>query len=81
MVETRWHKALGRSRLPRYYAIITTAEGKNLAELLVSKGLARIYGVRTPLPDGRDSRTYLGQLAKIEAEAKKAGLGGWRPMK
>jgi len=31
----------------------------NLAELLVRNGLARIYGTRTPLPDGRGSRTYL----------------------
>ncbi|PZR76957.1 MAG: hypothetical protein DLM73_01040 [Chthoniobacterales bacterium] len=33
-------------------------------------GLARIYGTRTPLPDGRDSRTYLTHLAELESEAK-----------
>ena len=27
--------------------------GRDLNELLVEGGLARIYGVRTPLPDGR----------------------------
>ena len=43
---------LGRSKLPRFYAMITTAEGKDLDELLVSAGLARIYGTRTPLPGG-----------------------------
>jgi hypothetical protein len=44
---------------PRYYAFVFTADGSDLAELLVRNGLARIYGTRTPLPDGRDSRTYL----------------------
>jgi len=50
--QTRWRVALGRSKLPRFYAMITTAEGKDLDELLVSAGLARIYGTRTPLPGG-----------------------------
>src|SRR5438552_14270299 len=63
-IYTRWRRALGRSALWRYYAIVITAEGKDLNELLVSAGLARIYGTRTPLPDGRDgrgSREYLAQ--------------------
>jgi hypothetical protein len=50
----------------------------DLAGLLVLNGLARIYGTRTPLPDGRDSRTYLVTLAGLEQQAKSAGLGGWR---
>src|SRR5438552_14563603 len=64
MIYTRWRRTLGRSALWRYYAIVITAEGKDLNELLVSAGLARIYGRRTPLPDGRDgrgSREYLAQ--------------------
>jgi endonuclease YncB( thermonuclease family) len=56
---TRWRRALGRSAIWRYYAIVVTADGGDLNELLVSAGLARIYGTRTPLPDGRDSREYL----------------------
>ena len=36
----------------------TGVDGRDLNELLVSAGLARIYGTRTPLPDGRDSRTW-----------------------
>lgn len=76
-VRTRWHTALGRSKLPRYYAMVTTADGKDLAELLVSNGLARIYGSRTPLPDGSDSRTYLAKLSAVEAQAKAAHRGGW----
>jgi len=56
---------------------VLTADGHDLNELLVSAGLARIYGTRTPLPDGRDSRTYLNDLRALEAEAKAAKRGGW----
>jgi endonuclease YncB( thermonuclease family) len=46
-VWTRWRAALGRSALGRQYCIILTAEGRDLNELLVENGLARIYGTRT----------------------------------
>jgi hypothetical protein len=42
---------------------------------LVSSGLARIYGTRTPLPDGRDSRQYLAHLHALE---NAEGCGVWR---
>jgi len=48
-----------------------------LNELLVSAELARIYGTRTPLPDGRDSRTYLARLYALEMQAKAARRGAW----
>jgi endonuclease YncB( thermonuclease family) len=76
-IYTRWRRALGRSALWRYYAIVITAEGKDLNESLVSNGLARIYGTRTPLPDGRDSREYLAHLHELENEAKAAKRGAW----
>jgi endonuclease YncB( thermonuclease family) len=75
---TRWRRALGRSANWRYYAIVVTADGHDLNELLVSNGLARIYGTRTPLPDGRDSRTYLAHLNELENEARAAKRGAWR---
>jgi endonuclease YncB( thermonuclease family) len=59
------------------YAIVITQGGRDLNELLVSSGLARIYGTRTPLPDGRDSREYLAHLHALENEAKAAKRGGW----
>ncbi len=76
-VWTRWRSALGRSALGRVYCIILTAEGQDLNELLVSNGLARIYGTKTVLYDGRDSKTYVAKLEKLEAEAKEKKLGGW----
>ena len=76
-VQTCWRSALGRSELGRVYCMITTDKGEDLGESLVSIGLARIYGTRTPLPDGTDSRTYLAKLAELEAKAKAAKKGGW----
>jgi endonuclease YncB( thermonuclease family) len=76
-IQTRWRRALGRSAIWRYYAIVLTADGRDLNELLVSAGLARIYGTRTPLPDGRDSRTYLAHLRELETQAKTARRGAW----
>jgi endonuclease YncB( thermonuclease family) len=74
-IQTRWRRVFGPTR---YYACVFTADGNDLAELLVRNGLARIYGTRTPLPDGRDSRSYLAALKGLEQQAKSAGLGGWR---
>ena len=73
-IYTRWRSVFGPTR---YYAIVITARGRDLNELLVSSGLARIYGTRTPLPDGRGSREYLGHLHALENEAKAAKCGGW----
>jgi endonuclease YncB( thermonuclease family) len=76
-IYTRWRRAFGRSAVWRYYAIVVTADGHDLNELLASNGLARIYGTRTPLPDGRDSREYLAHLRELESEAKAAKRGAW----
>lgn len=77
-VWTRWHSALGRTAIGRVYCIVIDSTGRDLNELLVENGLARIYGVRTPLPDGRDSRKYLARLAELEKQAKAGKKGAWR---
>jgi endonuclease YncB( thermonuclease family) len=79
-IYTRWRRALGRSAIWRYYAIVVTSDGRDLNELLVSAGLARIYGTRTPLADGRDSRTYLARLHELEMQAKAGRRGAWSKM-
>jgi endonuclease YncB( thermonuclease family) len=38
-IYTRWRRALGRSAIWPYYAIVVTADGHDLNELLVSNGL------------------------------------------
>lgn len=72
-IHTRWRSLFGI----RWLGMVTTASGDDLGELLVNNGLARIYGVRTPLPDDRTSRHYLAHLERLEQQAKAAGLGGW----
>jgi endonuclease YncB( thermonuclease family) len=57
------------------------ADSKDLAQELVRNRLARIYGTRTTLYDGKDSRKYLARLAELEAQAKRAKRGAWRFVK
>jgi endonuclease YncB( thermonuclease family) len=76
-VLTRWHKAPGRSKLPRYYAFVRVGRDY-LQDMLVNRGLVRIYGSRTPLPDGRDSRTYRSEIEELEKTAKAANVGAWK---
>ncbi len=73
-IYTRWRTVLGS---PRYYALVMTAYERDLNQLLVSAGLARIYGTRTPSPNGTNSRAYLAHLAELEMQAKAARRGGW----
>lgn len=75
-VLTCGQQAPGASSRPRTYALVRTSEG-DLGELLVSRGLARIYGKRITLPDGTDSATYREMLYRLEQSAKSKRLGGW----
>jgi hypothetical protein len=43
-VTTKGQDAMGASQLKREYAFVETADGEDLAELLISRGLARSYG-------------------------------------
>ena len=72
-VHTRGRVLFGR----RTMVMITTSTGDALGELLVRNGLARVYGMKTPLPDGRTSNEYEEYLKELEAEAKAEELGGW----
>lgn len=75
-VITRWHTAQGRSKIPRFYAFVHVGE-KDLAQELVSRGLARVYGVRTQTPDGEKSTVFRSNLLKLEDEARHTGVGAW----
>jgi len=78
--KTRWQNAMGRSRLPRYYALIE-ANGQDLAELLVSRGLARAKGAVAILPDGSPAKDHIEKLRKVEAGARSKQLGIWAQSK
>jgi endonuclease YncB( thermonuclease family) len=73
---TRWATAQGRSRVPRYYGFVEIG-GKGLAELLISKGLARTKGVKSKLPTGEKSKVYIERLNALERNAQQRGIGIW----
>ncbi|MFN2540598.1 MAG: thermonuclease family protein [Chthoniobacterales bacterium] len=76
VVRTLWASAAGRGREARYNVLIEV-DGKNLAEILISEGLARAKGVGHELPDGEKSRDYMDQLRALEEEAQAKRLGAW----
>ncbi len=76
-VFTRWHSAQGRSRTPRYYAFVRPPN-KDLASELISRGYARVYGVRTTTPEGEVSTRYRARLLSLEDGARLAGVGAWQ---
>ncbi len=81
-VVTRWQHALGRSKMPRFYAFVRP-DGTDLAEQLVSRGLARVYGVRAITPEGEPAASYRARLLAMEDAARTGKIGAWslsRPM-
>jgi len=77
-VYTKWDDAKGSSKKPRYFAFVKTASGDDLAGLLVSNGLARIYGMRVNHPNGDSIKTISKRLKKTEKNARNKKLGGWK---
>jgi len=75
-VLTKFQDARGRSNLPRYYAFVTTAEKEDLAEALVSSGLARAFGTATSTPSaGADS--IRSHYDTMQAAAHRKKIGAW----
>jgi len=75
-VWTKWEDAKGNSRMPRYFGFIITGSGDHLAELLVRKGYARIYGVSPDPPFMSESR-FKKKLKEAEEEAREEKSGAW----
>ena len=75
-VVTRWQQAQGRSKLPRFYAFIEV-NGQDLGSLLVSQGLARVFGVRATTPSGVVAETARSALLALEDSARHERLGAW----
>ncbi len=75
-VTTRWQNAMGRSRLPRYYAVVRVG-GEDLGEVLLKCGLARAKGTWANLPDGERAKARMERLRELEAEAKAKRIGVW----
>lgn len=75
-VTTRGQGAMGASKLPREYAFIETADGEDLGEMLVSRGLARSFGETASGPEGSAS-ALRSKYDRLEAKAKRERLGAW----
>ena len=76
VIWTRRASAGGRSKQLRYYGLVEVG-GKGLAEILVSRGLARTKGVKANLPSGEKSKEYVEKLEGLESEAREKRVGIW----
>ena len=75
-VRTCKQDALGRSKMERYYAFVETKEG-DLAELLVTNGLARLHGTQAQPAGLRSPKRMWDKLKRLEREAKQLKVGAW----
>jgi endonuclease YncB( thermonuclease family) len=77
-LHTSFADARGRSGKPRYYAFVETAEGKDLARILVERGLARAFGVSRENPKGEPREEVEEALRDRELAAAVGKKGVWR---
>jgi len=76
-VHTAFASALGRSAKGRVYAFVTTADGNDLASLLVKNGFARTYGIGRETPDGVSRDEMIERLRDFELSAMLKRVGIW----
>ncbi|MDP3029297.1 MAG: helix-hairpin-helix domain-containing protein [Deltaproteobacteria bacterium] len=76
-VHTAFASALGRSSKGRVYGFITTADGNDLASLLVKNGFARTYGMGRETFDGVSRDEMVKRLRDFEISAMLKRVGIW----
>ena len=76
-VHTAFASALGRSAKGRVYGFIITADGDDLASLLVKNGLARAYGMGRKTPNGIPRNEMIERLRDLETSAMLKRIGIW----
>lgn len=76
-IHTAFANAMGRSNKGRVYGFVTTANGEDLATLLVKEGLARSHGVGRKTPGGRSRKEHFKMLNDLEAAAMLKRVGIW----
>lgn len=76
-VHTAFASALGRSSKGRVYGFITTADGNDLASLLVKNGFARTYGKGRETVDGVSRDEMVERLRDFEISAMLKRVGIW----
>ncbi len=75
-VLTRGQNALGHSKLKREYAFVTAADGADLGEMLLERGLARSHG-QAASPPGQSAKALWQKYDRAQARAKTARAGAW----
>jgi endonuclease YncB( thermonuclease family) len=75
-VTTRGQNALGASQIKREYAFVETADGEDLGEMLVSRGMARSFGETASGPEGTAS-SLRAKYDRLQAKAQRERLGAW----
>ncbi len=73
-IYTRWEEVYDSGR---FFAMLKI-DDRFLSEVLVEKGLARIYTKGVTMPDGESFKEQREDLRELELTAKKTKLGGWR---
>ena len=76
-VHTAFAGGGGRAKDNRYYAMITIADGRDLAAILVQEGLCLVKGKKKKRPDGAPGKKYQQHLHDLERDAAKARKGAW----
>jgi endonuclease YncB( thermonuclease family) len=76
-VYTAFADARGDGRYQRFYGFVVDQNGRDLAAHLVSKGLARAYGVYRETYKGLSHDDYRESLRDLELLAAKRGSGIW----
>jgi competence protein ComEA len=76
-VHTSFADARGDGRYKRIYAFVTLPDGRDLATVLVQRGLARAHGVSRTTPDGTSRNDYRQRLQDTEFCAAAGREGAW----
>jgi DNA uptake protein ComE-like DNA-binding protein len=76
-VITRRASGMGRSDIQRFYAFVQTKTGRDLGELLVANGLARVHGTHAAPPGIASAADEVQKLEELAQRAKAQNRGGW----
>jgi competence protein ComEA len=76
-LHTSFADARGDARFRRVYAFVFDADGRDLAAHLVSKGLARAFGVSRSTLAGESAADYRAMLTDLELRAAAGNAGIW----
>lgn len=79
ILHTQWDSPFNDRRYHAFITISDQGRPKQLHQLLVEKGLARIKTKPADLPDGTPASSHLRQLQSLERTARQARAGAWAP--